>query len=117
LKSQTISAKSIPPELARASVSWHPPLLVLLLEELLDLHHVEPFRRRLFFSNAECVTEKVDGQNQVPDARAKPLDDSRDGGNVGATTTYTFTAPSTPGTYFFRCDVHPETMTGQFIVT
>ena len=32
------------------------------------------------------------------------------------TTTYTFTAPSTPGTYFFRCDVHPTTMTGQFIV-
>ncbi|MGA9098612.1 MAG: cupredoxin domain-containing protein [Methanotrichaceae archaeon] len=33
------------------------------------------------------------------------------------TTTYTFTAPTTPGTYFFRCDVHPTTMTGQFIVT
>ncbi len=34
-----------------------------------------------------------------------------------ATPTYTFTAPSTPGTYFFRCDVHPETMTGSFVVT
>ncbi|MEN6518119.1 MAG: PQQ-dependent sugar dehydrogenase [Methanospirillum sp.] len=34
-----------------------------------------------------------------------------------ATTTYTFTAPSTPGSYFFRCDVHPTTMTGTFIVT
>jgi plastocyanin len=33
-----------------------------------------------------------------------------------ATTTYTFTAPNTPGTYFFRCDIHPTTMTGQFIV-
>jgi plastocyanin len=33
-----------------------------------------------------------------------------------ATTTYTFTAPSTPGTYFFRCDVHPTQMTGSFIV-
>ncbi|MEN6517987.1 MAG: PQQ-dependent sugar dehydrogenase [Methanospirillum sp.] len=33
------------------------------------------------------------------------------------TTTYTFTAPSTPGTYFYRCDVHPETMTGTFTVT
>ncbi|MDD1647989.1 MAG: cupredoxin domain-containing protein [Methanomicrobiales archaeon] len=33
------------------------------------------------------------------------------------TITYTFTAPSTPGNYFFRCDVHPETMTGTFIVT
>jgi plastocyanin len=31
-------------------------------------------------------------------------------------TTYTFTAPSKPGTYFFRCDVHPTLMYGQFIV-
>ena len=33
------------------------------------------------------------------------------------TATYTFTAPSTPGTYFFRCDVHPTIMTGSFVVT
>jgi plastocyanin len=32
------------------------------------------------------------------------------------TITYNFTAPSTAGTYPFRCDVHPDTMTGQFIV-
>ncbi len=31
--------------------------------------------------------------------------------------TYTFTAPATPGTYFFRCDIHPVMMNGQFIVT
>jgi plastocyanin len=30
--------------------------------------------------------------------------------------TYTFDAPTTPGTYFFRCDMHPTTMTGDFIV-
>ncbi|MCU0629060.1 MAG: cupredoxin domain-containing protein [Methanoregulaceae archaeon] len=30
--------------------------------------------------------------------------------------TYTFTAPATPGIYYFRCDVHPD-MDGQFIVT
>jgi len=37
---------------------------------------------------------------------------------TGVTTvTYTFTAPSAPGRYFFRCDVHPEMMTGTFIVT
>jgi len=30
--------------------------------------------------------------------------------------TYTFTAPAVPGTYYFRCDVHPS-MNGQFIVT
>ncbi len=27
-----------------------------------------------------------------------------------------FTAPSTPGNFFFRCDVHPDTMTGTFAV-
>jgi plastocyanin len=31
--------------------------------------------------------------------------------------TYTFDAPSTPGKYFFRCDVHPTLMFGTFIVT
>jgi cytochrome c oxidase subunit 2 len=30
--------------------------------------------------------------------------------------TYTFMAPATPGTYFFRCDVHPTMMTGVFVV-
>ena len=33
-----------------------------------------------------------------------------------STVTYTFTAPTTPGSYFFRCDVHPTTMTGEFVV-
>ncbi len=32
-------------------------------------------------------------------------------------TTYQFIAPKTAGTYYFRCDVHPTTMTGSFIVT
>jgi plastocyanin len=34
-----------------------------------------------------------------------------------AITVYTFKAPTTPGTYFFRCDLHPTIMTGSFIVT
>ena len=33
------------------------------------------------------------------------------------TVPYTFTVPSVPGNYFFRCDVHPELMTGTFVVT
>ncbi len=33
-----------------------------------------------------------------------------------ASTTYNFGAPDEVGTYFFRCDVHPTTMTGTFRV-
>jgi plastocyanin len=32
------------------------------------------------------------------------------------THTDTFDTPSTPGQYFFRCDVHPDQMTGGFTV-
>ncbi|MHB8052837.1 MAG: cupredoxin domain-containing protein [Methanoregula sp.] len=34
----------------------------------------------------------------------------------GQDITYRFTAPAAPGTYFFRCDVHPSVMKGTFIV-
>jgi plastocyanin len=33
-----------------------------------------------------------------------------------AITTEKFNAPSSPGSYFYRCDVHPDTMTGTFNV-
>jgi outer membrane protein assembly factor BamB len=34
-----------------------------------------------------------------------------------AATTYNFMAPTAPGTYFFRCDLHPTTMSGTLTVT
>jgi plastocyanin len=37
--------------------------------------------------------------------------------NGQATISYKFTAPATAGTYFFRCDIHPTSRTGSFIVT
>ena len=33
-----------------------------------------------------------------------------------ATRDLQFTAPGAPGNYFYRCDVHPDTMTGTFAV-
>ena len=30
--------------------------------------------------------------------------------------TYQFTAPETPGTYHFQCDIHPTAMNGDFVV-
>ena len=30
--------------------------------------------------------------------------------------TYGFTAPETPGTYHFQCDIHPNAMKGDFVV-
>lgn len=30
--------------------------------------------------------------------------------------TFNFDAPTAPGSYFFHCDVHPDTMTGSFVV-
>lgn len=33
-----------------------------------------------------------------------------------AKTEYTFDSPAVPGTYFFRCDIHPTLMKGQLIV-
>jgi N-methylhydantoinase B len=38
-------------------------------------------------------------------------------GGLGVSRVYRFTAPSVPGTYFFRCDFHPVTMSGTFVVT
>jgi len=33
-----------------------------------------------------------------------------------SSSTYSFTAPTTPGNYFFRCDIHPSQMHGSSVV-
>jgi plastocyanin len=54
-----------------------------------------------------------------PDSRATPASRLFAGDLVVGqkTVEYTFVAPSKPGNYFFRCDYHPELMTGTFVVT
>ena len=68
------------------------------------------------------VTMNFDNQESVPHNFALYTNSStatmifRGQTITNDTIVYTFTAPSTPGNYFFRCDVHPITMTGTFIV-
>ena len=68
------------------------------------------------------VTVNFDNKDSVPHNFAVYTDSGAQtaifqGQKITATIiTYTFTAPATPGTYFFRCDVHPSKMTGSFIV-
>jgi plastocyanin len=39
------------------------------------------------------------------------------GKNISSSSiTYNFSAPASPGNYFFRCDVHPKSMIGTFVV-
>lgn len=68
------------------------------------------------------VTINFDNKDSIPHNFALYTDSSaRTSIFVGqiitsTTTTYKFTAPTTPGNYFFRCDVHPTSMTGTFVV-
>jgi plastocyanin len=71
---------------------------------------------------AAQVTINFKNEDNVPHNFALYTDSSANkaifvGKTITATSiVYTFTAPSTPGNYFFRCDVHPVTMTGTFTV-
>lgn len=68
------------------------------------------------------VTMNFNNQDSVPHNFALYTDSSaatlifRGQVITNDTIVYTFTAPSTPGNYFFRCDVHPASMTGTFKV-
>ncbi len=65
------------------------------------------------FSNRDVVTHNL-AVYRTPDAT-----DIIFRGDIipKGTVAYRFAAPSEPGRYFFRCDVHPTFMTGDFVVT
>jgi plastocyanin len=72
------------------------------------------------FSFGEARTVPAGAVVQVTnaDAAAHTLtaeDGTFDTGSVDEGTTVSFTAPATPGTYEFFCDIHP-TMTGELVV-
>jgi cytochrome c oxidase subunit II len=52
-----------------------------------------------------------------PDASAPRIAGTDIQSGPGVTESVSFTAPTTPGTYFFHCDVHPDQMFGTFVVT
>jgi plastocyanin len=68
------------------------------------------------------VTINFDNKDSVPHNFALYTDSSASksvfiGQTLSASSiVYKFTAPTTPGNYFFRCDVHPRTMTGTLVV-
>jgi plastocyanin len=81
-------------------------------------------RKTISVSAGADVTVIFENKDKVPHNLAVYTDKSAAKGIfVGEvitgpkTITYRFTAPTNPGTYFFRCDVHPATMIGDFIVT
>jgi plastocyanin len=68
------------------------------------------------------VTMNFDNKDSIPHNFALYTDSSASTpifvGQIitASSVTYKFTAPTKPGNYFFRCDVHPTSMTGTFVV-
>jgi plastocyanin len=66
---------------------------------------------RMTFKNEDAGTQHNFALFNGADASAPPV--FQGSLSTGPTTvTYTFTAPTKPGDYFFHCDVHPAAMTG-----
>jgi plastocyanin len=66
---------------------------------------------RMTFKNEDAGTQHNFALFGGADVTAPPV--FQGSLTTGPTTvTYTFTAPTKPGSYFFHCDVHPTTMTG-----
>lgn len=66
------------------------------------------------FTNNEALTAHNFALYESAQNTATPIHRS-DYVSAGGTGTFTFTAPATPGTYFFRCDIHLA-MTGSLVV-
>jgi plastocyanin len=68
---------------------------------------------RIIFNNKESIPHNV---AIYTDSSAQTVIFRGDVITGPKTITYEFVAPTAPGTYFFRCDIHPSSMNGSFIV-
>jgi plastocyanin len=66
---------------------------------------------KMTFKNEDAGTQHNFALFNGPNASAPPIFQG-DPTTGPATITYTFTAPSKPGSYYFHCDYHPGPMTG-----
>lgn len=87
-----------------------------------DIHYD---KSELDVSPGEAVTVRYTNNSDTPhnidflsgpDATAPTLALTMIGAGPNNVQTVSFTAPSTPGSYFFHCDVHPTQMTGHLVV-
>ena len=67
------------------------------------------------YTNNSDIPHNIDFLNGA-DAKAPTLALSNIAAGPNNVQTVTFTAPSTPGSYLFHCDVHPDQMTGHLVV-
>jgi plastocyanin len=68
---------------------------------------------RIIFNNKESIPHNV---AIYTDSSAQTVIFRGDVITGPKTITYEFVAPAAPGTYFFRCDIHPSAMNGSFVV-
>ncbi len=102
---ETISAKTVSVQVAATRIAFDKSIVTVPADAIVTLVFTNDEDPIIFHNVAiyksKAATEPIMVGEFIPG---------------GAEIIYQFVAPSTPGTYFFRCDVHPVIMIGEFIV-
>ena len=102
---ETISAKTVSVQVAATRIAFDKSIVTVPADAIVTLVFTNDEDPIIFHNVAiyksKAATEPIMVGEFIPG---------------GAEIIYQFVAPSTPGTYFFRCDVHPLIMVGEFIV-